>query len=323
MLQAVSAAAVTDTNIPEAPFISTSPGFTSLMGYKSHEVLRISNLCLCGPNTNKAAKQKVISAHYHSKPCEVQILWYKKDGAPVWVYIYCCPMVPPDAIQARPCHHLNILLDVTSTRPSRIGKHIMGRVIGSGASGIVRIGKSIISGTPSYPYWLKLFVNLYGKLYLRKCSTGKFGLTYLVHCCLVCRTCPAQSPNVDAVLPCSALTIEKKLLLDGSIRLQTSDLICFADEIVAIKIIDCGKFRSISEIEQIQDEISVLSTLKHPNIIRLLDVHFLDSVFYFIMEFASGGPLVSFELTRIFFIHSVYHSPQEKASVQFMRNVHF
>lgn len=154
VLQALSAAAVIDTNIPEAPFISTSPGFTSLMGYESHEVLRISNLCLCGPNTNKTTKQKLISAHYHTKPCEVQILWYKKDGTPVWVYVYCCPMVPPDAIQARPCHHLNILLDVTSTRPSRIGKHIMGRVIGSGASGIVRIGKSTISGTLWYPCWI-------------------------------------------------------------------------------------------------------------------------------------------------------------------------
>lgn len=36
----------------------------------------------------------------------------------------------------------------------------------------------------------------------------------------------------------------------------------------------------------------MLSTLKHPNIIRLLEVHFMSGVFYFVMEYAEGGPLV-------------------------------
>ncbi|GMH43205.1 hypothetical protein BSKO_11127 [Bryopsis sp. KO-2023] len=207
--------AVTDTNISDAPFTSTSPGFTSLLGFESHEVLRISNLCLCGPNTHKATSRKIIAAHHKCQHCHVPILWYRKDGIPIWVYVYSCPIAPPDAVDARPCQHLNVLVDVTSTRPSKIGKYIMGRVIGSGASGVVRIGKSTV-----------------------------------------------------------------------------------ADDIVAVKIIDAGKFRSISEIEQIQDEISVLSNLKHPNIIRLLDVHFVDSVFYFIMDFASGGTLVKHVYTQ-------------------------
>ncbi|CAD7702489.1 unnamed protein product, partial [Ostreobium quekettii] len=118
-------------------------------------------------------------------------------------------MAPPDASGARPCQMLSVVVEVTSSRPRRIGKYLMGRTIGQGASGVVRLGK--VAGQD--------------------------------------------------------------------------------DEIVAVKIIDAGKFRSISEIEQIQEEISVLSNLKHPSIIRLLDVHFIDSVFYFIMEFASGGSL--------------------------------
>lgn len=36
----------------------------------------------------------------------------------------------------------------------------------------------------------------------------------------------------------------------------------------------------------------MLSALKHPNIIRLLEAHFLGGVFYFVMEYAEGGPLV-------------------------------
>ena len=43
---------------------------------------------------------------------------------------------------------------------------------------------------------------------------------------------------------------------------------------VAVKGVDGSRFRNIQEVEQIQEEMSVLSSLKHPNIIRLYDVHF-------------------------------------------------
>ena len=38
---------------------------------------------------------------------------------------------------------------------------------------------------------------------------------------------------------------------------------------MAIKTVDAARFRSISEVEQIQEETNVLASLKHPNIIRL------------------------------------------------------
>ena len=123
---------------------------------------------------------------------------------------------------------------------------------------------------------------------------------------------------------------------------------------MAIKSVDASSFRSIAQIDQVQDEISVLSGLKHPNIIRLLvgasgnvvacqgchmhmqaaarwnkpsrgqtssngmcqseeaspegspspatmkplaalqDMHFTNNIFYFVMEFASGGTLVDY-----------------------------
>lgn len=40
--------------------------------------------------------------------------------------------------------------------------------------------------------------------------------------------------------------------------------------------------------------MAVLATLKHPNIIRLLEVHFVNSCFYFVMEYASGGSMVRY-----------------------------
>lgn len=45
-----------------------------------------------------------------------------------------------------------------------------------------------------------------------------------------------------------------------------------ADEILAIKAVDASRFRSITEVEQVQEETHVLSGLKHPNIIRLTEV---------------------------------------------------
>ena len=61
-----------------------------------------------------------------------------------------------------------------------------------------------------------------------------------------------------------------------------------------MKSVDASTFRSIAQIDQIQDEISVLSGLKHPNIIRLLDMHFANNTFYFVMEYAAGGDLVGY-----------------------------
>jgi serine/threonine protein kinase len=53
--------------------------------------------------------------------------------------------------------------------------------------------------------------------------------------------------------------------------------------VVAVKSVDASKFRSISEIEQIQEEMNVLSSLTHPNIIRLIEIHFINSVFFLVM----------------------------------------
>ena len=66
-----------------------------------------------------------------------------------------------------------------------------------------------------------------------------------------------------------------------------------------MKSVDASNFRSIAQIDQIQDEISVLSGLKHPSIIRLLDMHFTNNIFYFVMEYAAGGCLVDYVRTQV------------------------
>ncbi|WIA17250.1 hypothetical protein OEZ85_014123 [Tetradesmus obliquus] len=66
---------------------------------------------------------------------------------------------------------------------------------------------------------------------------------------------------------------------------------CTCCELVAVKAVDATRFHSIGEIEQVQEEMAVLAQLRHPNIIRLQEVVFAGSCFYFMMEYASGGSL--------------------------------
>lgn len=70
-------------------------------------------------------------------------------------------------------------------------------------------------------------------------------------------------------------------------------------DLVAIKEIDAGNFRNISQIEQIQEEINVLSNLKHPNIIHLLESIFIGKMVYVIMEYVAGGSLMDFVNSQV------------------------
>ena len=64
-----------------------------------------------------------------------------------------------------------------------------------------------------------------------------------------------------------------------------------AGEWVAIKWVDCRRFRSILELEAVQEEIALLSSLRHRYIVRLLAVHLTPSHIHFAMEHAGGGTL--------------------------------
>eukprot|EP00898_Chlorokybus_atmophyticus_P008981 jgi/Chlat1/9084/Chrsp96S08369 len=89
--------------------------------------------------------------------------------------------------------HLCMYADVTSTRQKRVGKYLLGRVVGKGASGTVHVGRNT-----------------------------------------------------------------------------------HTNETVAIKVIDASRFRNVSEIDQINDELV-----------------YTNQTFYFVMDYASGGSLMS------------------------------
>ncbi|EOY20050.1 hypothetical protein QUC31_005842 [Theobroma cacao] len=60
---------------------------------------------------------------------------------------------------------------------------------------------------------------------------------------------------------------------------------------VAIKVIDKEKVLKVGMIDQTKREISVMSLVKHPNILELYEVMASKSKIYFVMEYAKGGEL--------------------------------
>ncbi|KAJ9505740.1 hypothetical protein QJQ45_029260 [Haematococcus lacustris] len=194
--------ALCDSSEPGAPILTVSPGFTSLTGFNQPDMLGQTCLCLCGPDTSSKSMRKLVLAQQALKPTAVKLVCHRKDGSPFWAYFFSCPL---SARGSNSRYSLIVIMDITTSRVKRVGRYTLGKVIGCGAYGIVRVGKA-----------------------------------------------------------------------HGS------------DELVAIKSVDASKFRSISEIEQIQEEMNVLASLKHPNIIKLVEVHFLASVFFLIMASRLG-----------------------------------
>eukprot|EP00877_Chromochloris_zofingiensis_P009791 jgi/Chrzof1/5065/Cz15g10150.t1 len=204
---------ITDSQEESCPVASTSGRTQDITGFNTNDLKGLSCLCLCGPETSTNKMRKLMIAQRSNQATMLKMLLYKQDGCPFWAYVFTCPLTLQSQQQVvaggRPTLQLLLIIDVTTTRLKRIGKYVLGRVLGQGASGVVRMGRNTTT-----------------------------------------------------------------------------------DELVAVKTVDATRFRSIGEIEQIQEEIAVLANLKHPNIIRLLEVHFVNSMFFFVMEWASGGSLV-------------------------------
>lgn len=60
---------------------------------------------------------------------------------------------------------------------------------------------------------------------------------------------------------------------------------------VAVKVINKKKINAIGLAGNVKREISIMSRLRHPNIVRLHEVLATKTKIYFIMEFAKGGEL--------------------------------
>lgn len=64
-------------------------------------------------------------------------------------------------------------------------------------------------------------------------------------------------------------------------------------EFVAIKSISKAKMDKV-QLKQIQEEIKILTTLDHPNIVKYFDEYENEKYMYLVIEYCSGGDLFDY-----------------------------
>ena len=67
---------------------------------------------------------------------------------------------------------------------------------------------------------------------------------------------------------------------------------------VAIKILEKTKIAQMSDVGRVAREIKILKSIKHPNIIELYDVIDTNSAIFMIMEYAAGGELFDYIVSK-------------------------
>lgn len=77
--------------------------------------------------------------------------------------------------------------------------------------------------------------------------------------------------------------------------------------LVAIKSISTSRITSVQEKEKLETEISLMSKLDHPNIVKLYGVEKTSSHYYLILEYCNGGDLFQYMKT-------IKNNPKEKTT---------
>jgi serine/threonine protein kinase len=90
-------------------------------------------------------------------------------------------------------------------------------------------------------------------------------------------------------------------------------------ELAAVKFVPKSSFRQISDLQRVYQEIQSLRNLRHPNVIRILDVAEHPDSICFIMEFAANGELKDYVEKR----GSLTEEESRHFFKQIVRAVHF
>jgi len=112
---AVAAEGITiaDARRPGRPLIYVNDGFERLTGYPANEAIGRNCRFLQGPDTDPAAVARIRDALAAERDCTVEILNYRKDGAPFWNRLSITPVRADDGAVT---HFIGVQSDVTQRR---------------------------------------------------------------------------------------------------------------------------------------------------------------------------------------------------------------
>lgn len=113
-LQAVSQGVlITDPRQPDNPIVFASPSFEKLTGYPKEESIGRNCRFLQGPETDADTVAEVREAIRADRPCSVELLNYRKDGASFWNALSISPVHGEDGTVT---HFVGTQVDVTERK---------------------------------------------------------------------------------------------------------------------------------------------------------------------------------------------------------------
>lgn len=133
----------------EMPIMTLTEGFSQLTGFSQVEMCRRSCLSLCGPGTSRSSMRTLLHHQHSASVGKTSVLFYKKDGSPFHNVVFCFPISKTRVDSARNAEFLMVVIDITAQTPVTLDDYILGRIIGAGASGSVRIAKTSTNGDHS------------------------------------------------------------------------------------------------------------------------------------------------------------------------------
>jgi len=137
---------MTDGRSVEMPIMTLTEGFSKLAGFSQAETSRRSCLSLCGPGTAKSSMRALLHQQHSVSVGKTSILFYKKNGSPFHSVVFCFPIPKTRVEPTRNAEFLMVVIDITAQTPETLDDYILGRPIGAGASGSVRIAKTSTNG---------------------------------------------------------------------------------------------------------------------------------------------------------------------------------
>ena len=101
---------IANVTLPGQPIVYVNPGFERMTGYTQAELVGRNCRLLQGTDTDSATLAEVRAAVRAGRPCLVELLNYRKDGAPFWNALSLAPVYDSDG---RLAHMVGVQTDVT------------------------------------------------------------------------------------------------------------------------------------------------------------------------------------------------------------------